>query len=154
MGEIDISEEAVRKLFAILVEPYGLDIAADTMWTLRSALTAAGAERDEALGMVAALRVALARARPLMEKWCHYQGNMESFFRATLDPIDLTLTDTAAAAREYRARMVEECAEIVKSLASGLDVGEGPKTDGYLAAVRTAHMHLTDAAAKIREGRQ
>lgn len=37
------------------------------------------------------LRAALTYARPLVEKWCHYQGNNQAFFRETLAPIDEAL---------------------------------------------------------------
>lgn len=42
------------------------------------------AERD-------GLREALVYARPFVEKWCHYQGDMKSFFDETLAPIDAAL---------------------------------------------------------------
>jgi hypothetical protein len=48
-------------------------------------------ERDARLAAearVAVLEKALDYARPLVERWCHTQGNARAFFDETLGPID------------------------------------------------------------------
>jgi len=39
---------------------------------------------------------ALLFARPLVEKWCHYQGNKQALFDQYLGPIDQALSPTGA----------------------------------------------------------
>ena len=39
------------------------------------------------------LRKALEYARPIVERWCHTQGNIKEFFEETLAPIDTALKD-------------------------------------------------------------
>jgi hypothetical protein len=39
------------------------------------------------------LRKALEYARPIVERWCHTQGNIKEFFEETLAPIDTVLKD-------------------------------------------------------------
>lgn len=39
----------------------------------------------------ASLKEALERAIPLVEKWCHYQGNNQDFFNETLAPLRAAL---------------------------------------------------------------
>jgi hypothetical protein len=53
-------------------------------------------ERDEAVRRADALERALRDARPLVEKWCHYQGDHPKLFQQYLGPIDAALTDQPA----------------------------------------------------------
>ena len=52
------------------------------------------ARAEAAEARCARLEEALRNARPLVEKWCHYQGHMPTVFDQYLGPIDAALSDT------------------------------------------------------------
>ncbi len=92
--------EMADALDAQAAEIVGLSRRADNQdrWARKYRAEAALAKQQNA-----ALREALINARPLVEKWCHYQGDTEALFRQYLDPIDAALeaSDKQQPARRY-----------------------------------------------------
>jgi hypothetical protein len=61
-----------------------------------------------------ALERALRDARPLVEKWCHYQGDHPALFEQYLGPIDAALTDQPAQDGERLDPHTRAAADVVK----------------------------------------
>lgn len=163
MAEIDISEEAVKAQRVQLVHEFvaqkieaslGQNIY-DMIGSLRDALTTAEAARDEVLA-----KVEIAKKAAQDYCWQRYKGRepMNLKYEAVFtshewqkigEAIDAALGhDTAAAAREYRARIEEECADIAAATTI-TDHDNLNWTDGRRVAVEAIRAH----AAKVREGR-
>lgn len=59
---------------------------------------------------------ALEHAKPIVEKWCHYQGNNKEFHADMIRPIDKSITDLKALKEAVPKEMRDDLYTMTKTL--------------------------------------